>query len=69
MLAVRILEVTTIVAYVAVNALTAKAMTAHQMRRCFILGQCTVGKICANIFYAPAWMLKGIKHVVNTTIA
>lgn len=55
--------------YFAFNVLTAKVMSAKRMKHEFIDGQCMVGKICANIFYAPAWLLKGIKAVVVAAIA
>ena len=55
--------------YFAFNFLTANIMSAKRMKQEFINGQCMVGKICANIFYAPAWILKGIKVIVLETIA
>lgn len=56
------------VSYIAINLITAKRMSAKNMHDEFIEGQCVVGKICANIFYAPAWLLKGIKVLVLATI-
>lgn len=61
-------EALVLVVYIAINLVVAKKMTAKDMYEDFIDGQCTVGMICANIFYAPAWLLKGIKFVVLTTI-
>jgi len=50
--------------YGAFNVLTSKLMTAKEMKHSFIDGQCIVGKILTNIFYAPAWLLKGIRFLV-----
>ena len=54
--------------YGAFNVLTAKLMTAKEMKHSFIDGQCVVGKVFANIFYSPAWVLKGIRFVVVAAI-
>lgn len=56
------------IAWVVINIATAKAYNAKEMKRDFIEGQCLVGKIFANIFYAPAWILKGLRFVVLATI-
>lgn len=55
--------------HLAFNVLTANIMSAKHMKQEFVDGQCLVGKVCANIFYAPAWLLKGIKAVVVASIA
>lgn len=57
------------IVYCIFNVTTAKKMSAMRMKQEFVDGQCLVGKIFANIFYAPAWFLKGIKAVVLATIA
>lgn len=57
------------IAYVVFNIITAKVMSAKQMKHEFIDGQCIVGKIFANLFYSPAWLLKAVKAVVVLTIA
>lgn len=49
--------------YVAFNCVTAKLIGAEEMKQRFIDGQCVVGKIAANIFYSPAWLLKGVKFL------
>jgi len=64
-----IIGVIVAIIYLAFNILTAKMMSAKSMKREFIEGQCMVGKIFANIFYAPAWLLKGIRAVVVAAIA
>lgn len=66
---IKILEIALVCVYLAFNILTAKLMSAKCMKRSFIDGQCMVGKICTNIFYAPAWLLKGVKAVVLAAIA
>ena len=68
MIWVKAVEAVVLIVYIAINLVVAKKMTAKDMYEDFINGQCTVGMICANIFYAPAWLLKGIKFVVLTTI-
>ncbi len=64
----KIVEVIVLIVYIAINLITAKRMSAKHMHDEFIEGQCMVGKICANIFYAPAWLLKGIRVLVLATI-
>lgn len=64
----RAIEALVLIVYIAINLVVAKKMTAKNMYYSFIDGQCIVGMICANIFYTPAWFLKGIKFVVLTTI-
>ena len=67
-MAVKIILIVIAFLYAAFNVLTAKLMSAKQMRESFIDGQCTVGVIFANIFYAPAWFLKAIRFLVVATI-
>lgn len=57
-----------VLAYIIVNLATAKLLDAREMRRAFIRGQCFVGAICANLFYLPAWFLKGVRHVIVAVI-
>lgn len=66
---IKVLEIIVFCLYLAFNLLTAKLMTAKQMKKDFIEGQCLVGKIFANVFYAPAWFLKGLKFVILALIA
>ena len=54
--------------YAIINGLTAKLWNAEEMKRDFIDGQCAVGKVFANIFYAPAWFLKGVRFVIVHSI-
>jgi hypothetical protein len=60
----KIFIIAVICLYAAINIVTAKVMNAKEMKEEFITGQCLVGKIAANIFYAPAWLLKALKVVV-----
>ena len=55
-------------AYIAINCIVSKRMTAEEMSGKFITGQNLVGKIATNIFYVPAWFLKGIKFLAVTLI-
>lgn len=54
--------------YVVFNFITAKLMNAKEMKHEFVDGQCTVGRVFANIFYAPAWFLKAIRFIVLAAI-
>lgn len=65
---IKVLIAILIIAYIFVNVITSNMMSAKEMHREFVCGQCMVGKICANIFYAPAWALKGIRAFVLATI-
>lgn len=60
----KILVIAIICLYVAINIVTAKVMTVKEMKEEFIIGQCLIGKIVANIFYAPAWLLKALKVII-----
>lgn len=50
------------------NVYTIRVKSAKEMYEEFVAGQCLVGKIFANIFYAPAWFFKGLRFVVIATI-
>ena len=63
-----IIGIFAVLVWIAANAFATKFMTAKQMCDDFINGQCLVGKICANAFYAPAWVLKGFRFLVLCTI-
>ena len=67
-MAIKIILIVISFIYIAFNAFTAKMMTAREMKKEFIDGQCQVGRILANIFYLPAWLLKGIRFVVVAAI-
>ncbi|MBR5014350.1 MAG: hypothetical protein IKY16_07080 [Bacteroidales bacterium] len=65
---IKILTTLVIVLYIGINIFTSKICSAKEMREDLIDGQCAVGMICANVFYAPAWALKLLKHIVLVTI-
>lgn len=54
--------------YIVYNLIIAKLLSAKEMKNDFVDGQCTVGKILTNIFYAPAWILKGVRFTVTAVI-
>jgi hypothetical protein len=64
----KILIIALICLYAAFNFVTAKLMNAKEMKEDFIDGQCIVGKIAANIFYLPAWVLKGLKFTIDILV-
>lgn len=65
---ITLVKVLLIIAYVVANLVTAHFMSAKTMKRRFIAGQCAVGMVFANIFYAPAWILKGIRALIVLSI-
>lgn len=66
---IKVLEIAILCLYLAFNFLTAMIYDSKQMKRHFIDGQCVVGKIFTNAFYAPAWVLKGIRFAIIKAIA
>lgn len=58
-----------LVAYLIFNFVTAMLYNVEEMKRNFIKGQCLIGMIFANIFYAPAWFLKGFRYAILNIIA
>lgn len=65
---IKILIVMLIIAYALLNLTTARLYSSREMVSEFITGQCTVGMIFANIFYAPAWALKFIRGIINMLV-
>lgn len=61
---IKIITVAVVVFYGICNLVMAYRRDASEMYGEIIDGQCVVGKICANIFYLPAWALKGLRAVV-----
>lgn len=55
-------------AYIIFNFVVSSKLGVKDMKMKFIDGQNVVGKIATNIFYAPAWILKGIKFLAVTLI-
>lgn len=64
MIALKVTEICLGIAYLIIQAYVAKTMSTREMYRGFIKGQCVVGMIFANIFYAPAWALKVLRAIV-----
>lgn len=60
----KILIIALVCLYAAINIVTAKVMSPKEMEAEYVTGQCLVGKIAANIFYAPAWALKALKVII-----
>lgn len=63
-----ILIIVVLCVYLAFNILVAKCMSTKEMQHRFVDGQNLVGKIATNIFYAFAWILKGLKFVIINTV-
>lgn len=59
----KIFIIVVVCVYLAFNIVTSKMMSGKEMKEHFIDNQCVVGKIAANIFYSPAWLLKGMKFI------
>ncbi|MBQ3023458.1 MAG: hypothetical protein IJD91_09135 [Clostridia bacterium] len=55
--------------YFAYNIMVAKFKSTKVMKRKYFDNHCVVGKVAASIFYAPAWILKGVRAVVLAVIA
>ena len=60
----KILILAIICLYLAINIVIAKMMDAKEMKKHFIDGQCIIGRVAANVFYTPAWLLKFIRIIV-----
>lgn len=54
--------------YVVINAITAYLWNAREMKRAFVEGQCFIGAVFTNLFYAPAWLLKLIRAIILVTV-
>ena len=61
---IKIITIAIVVFYGICNLVMAYHRDANEMYDEIIDGQCVVGKICANIFYLPAWVLKGLRALV-----
>lgn len=64
----RIVVIAIVVIYAIFNIIMANQYSAKEMYDDIIVGQCPVGKFCANIFYLPAWALKGLRAVILATV-
>lgn len=61
---IKTLLIVALVIYAAFNLYAAKVFSVRQMKENFVDGQCAVGRVFVNIFYAPAWVLKVIRIIV-----
>ena len=57
-----------LIIYVIVNLVMSKLYSAKEMKSMLITGQNLVGMIFSNVFYAPAWLLKGLRRVITATV-
>lgn len=57
-----------LVIYVIVNLVMSKLYSAKEMRAMLITGQNPVGMVFSNLFYAPAWLLKGLRRAIVATV-
>ena len=57
-----------LIVYVIVNLVMSKLYSAKEMKAMLITGQNLVGMIFSNVFYAPAWLLKGLRRVITATV-
>ena len=60
----RLCTIAVLIFYGICNLVMAYRMNAAEMYEEIIVGQCTVGMIFANLFYAPAWVLKALRELV-----
>lgn len=64
----KVLSIAVIIFYVGCNLVVAKTRSIKEMRDEFVVGQCTVGMVFANLFYTPAWLLKLMRGVVVSVV-
>lgn len=64
----KILLALIIIAYAVIQFLVVHWLSTQEMRKRFVRGQNLVGAIFTNVFYAPAWILKGIRYAFTTLI-
>lgn len=63
-MASRVLWIIVLIIYAAFNLYVSKVYSMRQMKENFVDGQCVVGKVFTNMFYAPAWILKVFRALV-----
>lgn len=61
-------SVIALIAYVLVNLIMSKLHSAKEMKAILITGQNLVGMVFSNLFYAPAWLLKGLRRAITATV-
>lgn len=65
---VRMIGWTILIVYAVVNICCSLTITAREMKNSFINGQDFISMAFVNIFYAPAWVLKGIKYIIEMAV-
>jgi hypothetical protein len=50
--------------YALLNLVVAFGMSLKAMYEDFWVGQCWIGRICANLFFAMAWIIKGCLYAL-----
>lgn len=60
----RVLWIIVLIIYAAFNLYVSKVYSMRQMKESFVDGQCAVGRVFTNMFYAPAWILKVFRALV-----
>lgn len=52
----------------ACNIIMTNRRSAAEMRKYLIDGQCFAGRVFANLFYLPSWILKVVRAVILATV-
>ncbi len=61
---IKLCIIAALIFYGVCNLVMAYKLDAAGMYNELIVGQCTVGMISANLFYAPAWVLKVLREII-----
>jgi hypothetical protein len=51
--------------WIAANVYEACCKSGREMYDELVANQCLIGRFAANVFYAPAWILKGVKALIK----
>lgn len=55
--------------YLILNLAVAMMFRTRGLKKRFVDNQCPATVLLVNLFFAPAWILKGIKYLINRVIA
>ena len=69
MIYLQVIETAVICLWLYINASVAMFFTESQMKEELVTKQPFLKKIFGNAFYAPAWVMKGIRNLVVHNIA
>ena len=58
-----------VIVYTVANLIVSAKYDVSEMKEEFVTSRRLFGKIFANIFYALAWLLKGLKFLLNKFVA